>query len=452
MSPRRRFALGLTLTLLLTTSLAWLLARRLVLEPAAEGLEASRIDTVLLAAQRMQEGARMEQVEEELDIDLRMEGGDAEGPPAPPDGSEVPGPPPGDDRPGPPPAGGSGPPAWERWLPPHLLDAPGPPSARWTLVEHPRGRIWRGEGSNPELAAWTGDGWVVLHEHTFPLGAGLLALLLLGGLPVALVGYRLSTDSMQPVEQAERSLERIASGELDHRLTEGSGSKELQRMARAVNQMATRIERVVRGERQRMAHLSHELRTPLTRARLELDLARRAGVDVERLSRIGGEITQLERLVGELLELSRLELGGAELLRREQVDLRGLAEALVDDERHEAVQIEGEGEAWVDPRLARRALSNLLRNSHTHAPGARRWIQVQDGVMVVGDDGPGLPEAELAQALELFWRGPDPEAEGQGLGLAIVRQIVELHGGEVELRGDAGFVVTLRFPPEPASA
>ena len=103
MTRARRLALGLTLTLLMATSLSWWLARTWLVEPAQEGLETTRVETVLLAAQRMREGVPMEQVEAELGVDLRMEGGDEQGPPRSPGALEGPGPPPGQDRPDPPP-------------------------------------------------------------------------------------------------------------------------------------------------------------------------------------------------------------------------------------------------------------------------------------------------------------------------------------------------------------
>lgn len=406
-------------TLVATVLVAWLMVQFVLVRPANRELEVARAETVIFVAQAMREGASMEALEQELGVDLRMDGGDADGPPRPaPPGVEAP--------------------PTER-----------PPTdavEHWQASTRRGVTLWRREGPGWEVAAWTGDGWVVLHHDPLPMGLVLLGLLLLGGLPVALIGYRITSNAVRPVEAAEVSVARIAEGELSHRLDEEAGSRELRRMSRAVNGMAARIQRLVEGDRQRMAYLSHELRTPLTRARLELELARRAGVDVPRLERVETELEQLEKLVAELLELSRLELGGAEALRPEQVDLRGLAEVTVDEEQESGVEIDGEGEAYVDARLVRRALSNLLRNSRLHAPGARRWIRVEEGRLVVGDDGPGLPEEARAHMFDLFWRGPDGSQIGHGLGLAIVRQVAELHGGRVHIDGDDGFVVTLELP------
>ncbi|MEZ4316238.1 MAG: HAMP domain-containing sensor histidine kinase [Myxococcota bacterium] len=413
MTTRARILLWVLGSIGATVVITWLLVELVAVRPARRELEGARVDTVLRAARALGEGHDVESVERELGVDLRVDGGTEAGPPKPPGEPGLPG------------------------------------DGGWRPVPHPTQRVFRRPGRENELAAWTGSGWVVLHEHTPPVAPLLLGLALLGAVPVGLLAVRVSGDALGPVLAAERSLERISAGELDHRLDVSAGPVELRRMAVAVNRMTGEIERLVQGERQRMAGLSHELRTPLTRARLELALARRGGVEEARLDRIDREITQLELLVGELLELSRLEIGGERELRREPVDLRGLVELLVDDEGHEGVEISGDGEACVDARLVRRAVSNLLRNSGQHAPDARRWVHVETDRITVGDDGPGLAEPERSRVFDVFWRAADRPQSGHGLGLAIVRQVAALHGGCAELLPGDGFVVVLTFPPTP---
>ena len=97
----------------------------------------------------------------------------------------------------------------------------------------------------------------------------------------------------------------------------------------------------------------------------------------------------------------------------------------------------------IDGRLVRRLLRNLLRNSAMHAPGRRRRIEVADGELSVGDEGPGIPVARHGEVTEAFQRGAS--SAGHGLGLTIVAQIAALHGAELDFSEPPGLVVRVRF-------
>jgi signal transduction histidine kinase len=402
MTRRQRLLLGLVATVGTTQLFAWALTQLLVVRPAIRDREPLRIQQTLTAAERVRGGQTMERTEAELGLDLRLEVGPPEGPPL-----------------------GDG----------------------WVAVDAEHGRVWKRDGGEWDIAAWSGSGWVVLHED--PPYTSLFALaLLVSGVPVVLVAFGVSQRASRQLETAEATLASMAAGQLDHRLAEDVGTREMRRVAVAVNQMAHDLSSLMAIERQRMAGLSHELRTPLTRIRLDLELARRDGVGSKRLNRIERNIEAFDQLLTELLELSRLELGGVRSLRREVVDLHGLARLVVQELADGDVEVRGAGAAFADSALIARALQNLLRNSAAHAPGSRRWVAVSEGAVEVGDDGPGIAESDHARILRPFERSAT--SKGHGVGLAIVAEIVALHGGTLTLSAPPGLVVRITLPPDEA--
>lgn len=396
-STRRLLAISSTVGV--TLLLAWLLVQTLVIRPNIGEREQARSLQVLDAAESLRSGVSKKELEETRGIDVRIFHGPPEGPPE----------------------GGA-----------------------WIRLETPSGTLWKREGGNYEIAAWTGQAWVALQEH-FPRGATLALAFVAGGVPLVLLMFGLSQRASRHQERLEASLSRIAAGRLDERLDEAAGSREQRRMAVAVNQMADQLQRLIDSDRQKFAGLSHELRTPLTRIRLELELARRDGGPEARLDRVERDIEVFDGMLAEMLELSRLRSIGRGSMNREVVDLAGLARLVVDEDGWDDVEIRGSGTATVDPRLAGRLIRNLLHNSAQHAPGSQRWVEITADAVAVGDDGPGVPRDQQDIALQPFQRGAS--SQGHGLGLAIVAQIAELHGGSVALSEPPGLVVRVRFPP-----
>lgn len=381
-----------------------------VRQPLSEETVANRSALVLQAASLMQAGTPMLEVEELLGVDLRLAVGSAAGPP------QV--------------RGGWG------W----------PFEGPWRTYSLDGSAIWERPGPEHEVSAWMGSAWVVLHCDVDTHGLPLLGALLLAASPLLAGTVWLTHRIVRPVEAAEAAMARIHAGELDLRLDAQAGPPELRRMARVVNGLAQETQRLIQQERERMAGLSHEMRTPLTRARLELELVRRADqVDPEAIDRVEAELETVDTLISELLELAHLG-GGRRELREEVVDLRGLVEALADDEEDEQLQISGQGEALGDPVLLRRAVSNLLRNCRVHAQGAPRSVHVTPSSLEVRDSGPGIPAHSLSQAKDPFWRG-ESQGPGHGLGLAIVDYIARLHQGRLVLENRAGLCARIELGP-----
>ena len=217
-----------------------------------------------------------------------------------------------------------------------------------------------------------------------------------------------------------------------------------------------RIEALLRSHQSLLANASHELRSPLARLKMAVAMledapaAQRDGLQRE----IHANIGELDALVDEVLLASRLDADAASL-RQDPVELLGLAA-----EEGARVQAEVGGEPLQvrgDERLLRRALRNLLENAQRYGAGSIE-LQVRsapDGraEISVCDRGPGVPEAFRERIFEPFFRLPGhAEREGGvGLGLSLVRQIAEAHGGTVRCEprdgGGSCFVLTL-----PASA
>lgn len=397
MNRRTQLLVGIGTTVGFTLLFSWIAVQALIIRPAIGEREPSRVQQVLNAAELLRTGADKQKIEESRGIDLRLYHGDPHRP---------------------------------------------PPGTGWIQLDSEKWPLWKREGGKYEIAAWTGRTWVVIQEH-FPYATTLALALGAAGSPVVLLMFGFSRQTSRHQDEAERALERIAEGNLGERLNQNAGNKETRRMASAVNRMAEHLKALIESDRQRMAGLSHELRTPLTRIRLELELARREGGSGCRLDQVERDIEVFDSMLAEMLELSQLQLVGEPQMCREVVDLAGLAEVVVDEEGWDDVEIQGAGTATVDAKLVARLMRNLLRNSAQHAHSARRWIEVEQGRLSVGDDGPGLPLDLRTSALQPFKRGE--ASGGHGLGLAIVAQIAALHGASVTLSTPPGLVVSVRF-------
>lgn len=396
MNRRTQLLLGIIATVGVTLALAWITVQTLVIRPAIGARERARTQQVLNAAELMRSGMSKREIEAARGIDLRVFVGE-------PDEA--------------------------------------PPGDGWLREETSRGTIWKRTGGEYEIAAWTGRTWVVIEEE-LPYGTRFAWALIAVGIPVIVLTFGLSHRANRHQERAERTLARIAEGNLGERLSERAGNQEVRRVAVAVNRMAGQLEALIESERQQMAGLSHELRTPLTRIRLELELARREGGATERLDRVERDIETFDAMLTEMLDLSRLKMLGKPLLKREAIKLEDLVRDVV-AEGWSDVEVLGTGTATADAKLVARLIRNLLRNSAQHSPSSRRWIEVAEDTLSIGDDGPGIAPDRQTAALEPFHRGES--SAGHGLGLAIVAEIAALHGGSVSLSKPPGLVVTIRF-------
>jgi signal transduction histidine kinase len=295
------------------------------------------------------------------------------------------------------------------------------------------------------------------------LQAGTAALIL--GIILSLI---ISHSIARPLGKVAGAAGEIAAGNLDARAPV-EGPTEARRVAEAFNAMASQVQAGRQAQRELVANIAHDLRTPLTSiqgyAQALMDgTAATPQAQRQAATAIHEESQRLHRMTSALLDLARFEAGQVELAQ-EPVDLGALVRR-----RAEIARVQAQ-EAGIDltvtapapgviargdeARLAQ-VLDNLLSNALAHTPaGGQVAIGVAArgrwAVVTVADTGAGIPEAEMPRIFERFYRGDRARrGPGTGLGLAIVREIVNAHGGTIEVESvvGEGSVFRVRLPGE----
>jgi signal transduction histidine kinase len=264
----------------------------------------------------------------------------------------------------------------------------------------------------------------------------------------------------RPVGDLIEAAGRVEAGELDVKVPE-RGVREVRALASAFNAMSARLSATERERRRLLAEVSHELRTPLTiiQGNVEAMLDGVYPADREHLERIQSETKQLEQLIEDLRTLSLAETGQLRL-QREPTDVDALARDVAASFEAEAltagvaltIEVPDDlPELEVDERRVRQVISNLVANALRHTPrGGRVTVSAETagrGIkLTVADTGVGMSADAVEHAFERFWHAG--EFGGAGLGLAIVKDLVEAHGGVVEIQSEPGqgTVVTCLFP------
>ena len=250
------------------------------------------------------------------------------------------------------------------------------------------------------------------------------------------------------LESLRQGVEAWGSGNLAQRVPE-DGRDEIAAVGRAFNQAAGQVERLVAGHRSLLANASHELRSPLTRLRMAVELydtVQHDNMKAEIIRNMG----ELDSLVEEILLASKLDSVSG-LDTSEPVDFLAL---VAEEASVEGIDIDGVAASVTgDSRLLRRLVRNLIQNAIKHgAPPVTIRVEKSETnkvLLTVRDHGPGLPVAERERVFAAFYRpvGRSERAGGWGLGLSLVRQIAEHHGGHVRYEaptsGGASFVVEL---------
>jgi len=285
------------------------------------------------------------------------------------------------------------------------------------------------------------------------LGAALTSVLLRPLRRFAMVAKRITGDGATSEDASDE-----APAEGPARL-EADGDADLQPLADSFNEMLDELDERIARERRFASDVSHEIRGPVAALASALSIIERRRDRLPEdvvpvVDALDEQVTAFNQLVLDLLEISRFDARTARL-DTEPVDLRELSERLVRLRGYDAVAIEadGTGPVQVDRRRVEQVLSNLLENAAHYAGGATDLrIEHHDGAvrMRVEDRGPGVPPGERDAIFGRFERGSAAEsagAPGSGLGLALSRQHVELHGGRIWVEdrpgGGACFVVEL---------
>jgi signal transduction histidine kinase len=284
-------------------------------------------------------------------------------------------------------------------------------------------------------------------------GLSLLALVVVLFLAIAAGAYPIIRRLTRRLETLKRGVEAFGQGALDRRVPV-EGRDEVATLARSFNLAAERVEALVRSHKSLLANASHELRSPLARLKMATSLLSDAAPDEREREHLRAEINtdiaELDGLVDEVLLASRLEAAPTPE-HLESVDLLALA---VEEGARVDASVDGASASVTgEERLLRRALRNLLENARRYGGGEIR-VDLEDkaaaGVEIrVTDNGPGVPEAYRERIFEPFFRLPGhaERAGGVGLGLALVRQIIERHNGRIRCvrppEGGGCFVISL---------
>jgi heavy metal sensor kinase len=301
------------------------------------------------------------------------------------------------------------------------------------------------------------DRFAVLLLVTVP--AGMIASLL--------VGRWIARVALRPLAQVAETVRTIDVTALQRRLPIRRANDELDEVVTAFNETLARLEQAVGEMRQFSTALAHELRTPLAALRGEIELAMReargAQATTRHLASQLEEIDKLNRLIDQILMLARAEAGEIALART-RVDLGALAAAVIDQVELVAqakgvdLKYQRANDVWVlgDEQWLTRLLLNLLDNAIKFTP-PNGYVAVAvsrddtEARLTVRDTGSGIPEDAISHVFDRFFRA-DParpsSVEGVGLGLSLVRWVVDQHGGHIDVASalGRGSTFTVRFP------
>ncbi|MEU7629224.1 HAMP domain-containing sensor histidine kinase [Nocardia sp. NPDC049220] len=296
----------------------------------------------------------------------------------------------------------------------------------------------------------TADSAVADARHAMLIGLPPLLVV------VAAVTWLVTRRALRPVEAIRAELAEIMDGDLSRRVPEPAARDEIARLATTTNATLAALEASAERQRRFIADAAHELRSPIASLRTQLEVAQ-AHPQLLELDGLIGDTVRLEHLAADLLLLARLDAG--EQPRSDRVDLGTLVR---DELSHRAGDRIAVDAALPDDAVVvtgsrtqlARVLGNLIDNAQRHAATTIRvGLEHTIGgkaVLTVADDGPGVPDGDRDRIFQRFVRLDDARSRddgGAGLGLAIVRDVVQRHAGDIRatdgINGGACFVVTL---------
>jgi signal transduction histidine kinase len=281
-------------------------------------------------------------------------------------------------------------------------------------------------------------------DRPWRLLAGL-AVLLVSVIVLSLLAVRLVTRPLTTLANAAGELGR----DIRHAPIPEQGPLEVQRAARAFNEMQAQLVRYVEDRTRLLTAISHDLKTPITRLRLRAELL----ADETLRAKFVRDLQEMETLANRTLDFLR-GLDTAET--SQSLDIMALLESVEEDaiETGQDVKLEGKVSHPFKgrPQALRRCLENLVNNAVRYGKCARIFVQENDIDLVIRirDTGPGIPENELARVFDPFYRldAARSDVDGNGLGLGIARNIAVLHGGTLELLNhpEGGLEAVLKLP------
>lgn len=314
------------------------------------------------------------------------------------------------------------------------------------------------------LSAWRQNGRTEL-VTTILGGSGILA-----GIIVLL--YLVVNLALGPVRRMTAQAQRITVRNLDERISLSGRNDELDQLAAQLNQMLDRLSEAMRQSAEFAARAAHQLRIPLTRLRTSIDFCLREAMgDAIRkpLEDVAKELERMTQVCNRLLLLGRIEARTAEAgVLDDVVDLVGVVDELAEQctpfalESGIVLQRAAPARAYIRGNriLLVEAILNLIDNAIRYtAPGGTVGLAVHDDgrecSVSVEDHGPGIPDAQQELIFESFYQsGENPSLTPGGLGLTIVRAVVQAHAGRIEVRSRPGHSTTFKliFPGQDSNA
>jgi two-component system heavy metal sensor histidine kinase CusS len=292
----------------------------------------------------------------------------------------------------------------------------------------------------------------------------LLGVLLASGiLASTIIAITVTKHGLRPLAEMRKTLERVGPTHLNERVAGAGWPRELQPLAATFDAMLARLEDSFKRLSQFSADLAHELRTPIANmlgeAQVALTRDRSLAEYRETIESTIAECERLSGIVDNLLFVARVD-AAREPIARKRFDARAAVEKIgsfyqmIADDRHLKISCIGEGEIYADPALFERAVGNLVDNALRFTP-ANGSIQIAlaehatDFEVAVSDNGNGIAPEHIPHVFDRFYRAESSRgSDGAGLGLALVKSIVDLHGGSASIRSEVnqGTTITLRFP------
>ena len=281
------------------------------------------------------------------------------------------------------------------------------------------------------------------------LATPLLGPILLSGMVVLLLSVWAVCRAIRPLAAFAAAAERLGCDVRASPLAE-NGPREVREAAQAFNGMQQRLRAFVEDRTEMLAAISHDLRTLITRLRLRAEFIEQS----DQQKKVLLDLAEMEAMIDAALAFARDD---TEHEAKRMLDLRALSETVCDDARDAGQDAKFEGgdavRVHAAPIALKRALANLVDNATKYGKCARVSLAAtaDHGVVIVDDDGPGIPPFELERAFLTFYRlerSRNRATGGAGLGLSVARSVARSHGGDVTLenRPEGGLRAILTVP------
>jgi signal transduction histidine kinase len=281
-----------------------------------------------------------------------------------------------------------------------------------------------------------------------PIGFGMTIDIAMRLLAIAIIALAITRWLVSPLNRLAAQADSLGRN-LDAAPISEDGPREIERTAKAFNQMQKRLRNYIDDRTRMLTAISHDLRTPITRVLLRLEMMPPS----DARDRSVADLTQLTEMVNETLDFVR---GEHRQEAAQTIQLDTLISERVRNANSHAIVFESDdiNATVLGRRLAlARLFDNLIENALRYATSAKLSCELQqhDVIVNIKDDGPGIPEAELERVFEPFYRvekSRNVASGGTGLGLAIARDIARAHGGDVQLqnRTEGGLRATVTLP------